>query len=109
MLDKTSRRRVALLVVVGVVVGGSFATPAVTSATATDTDRDGLTNTFERWRSLTSPTRADTDRDGVWDGREDLDRDGLTNRAEQNLGTKPRAADTDRDADGPARPTQVHD
>jgi hypothetical protein len=76
-------------------VAAGLAGPTV--AVATDTDRDGLTNTFERWHSLTNPRRVDTDGDGIWDGRENPDRDGLTNRAEQNLGTKPRVADTDRD------------
>ena len=43
-------------------------TPTVASA-ATDTDRDGLPDTWERTFSLTSPCRADTDRDGQKDGR----------------------------------------
>jgi len=78
------------------VLAAAMLAPTVV-ATVVDTDRDGLTNTFERWRSLTNPSKVDTDGDGLWDGRENPDRDGLTNRAEQNLGTKPRVADTDRD------------
>jgi hypothetical protein len=78
-----------------VLVGGPVAAPV--TAVALDSDRDGLTNTWERTWSRTSPSRVDTDGDGLWDGRENPDRDGLTNRAEQNVGTKPRVADTDGD------------
>jgi hypothetical protein len=88
-------RRPVTAALAAIVVGAALAGPTI--AVAVDTDRDGLTNTFERWHSLTDPRRVDSDRDGLWDGRENPDRDGLTNRAEQNLGTKPRVADTDRD------------
>ncbi len=91
----TRYRRPASVILAAALVGGMFATPA--AAITTDTDRDGLTNTFERTWSLTNPRRADTDGDGLPDGRENPDRDGLTNRAEQNLGTRPRDADTDDD------------
>ncbi len=80
----------AALLVTGLLV------PASASA-ITDTDHDGLSNTFERTWSHTDPRRWDTDRDGVPDGREDPDRDGLTNAAEQRLKTNPRVADTDHD------------
>jgi hypothetical protein len=95
MRDRTRYRRPASLMLAAALIGGMSATPA--AAIATDTDRDGLTNTFERTWSLTNPRRADTDGDGLPDGRENPDRDGLTNRAEQNLGTRPRDADTDND------------
>lgn len=66
-------------------------------AALTDTDRDGLYDTFEVQRSLTSPRSADTDRDGIRDGLEDPDRDTLTNRTEQAAYTHPRRVDTDGD------------
>lgn len=87
--------RPVTVAVVVLLVGAALAGPAI--AVATDTDRDGLTNTFERTLSLTNPHKVDTDGDGLWDGRENPDHDGLSNRAEQNLRTKPRVADTDRD------------
>ena len=63
----------------------------------TDTDHDGLSDTFETGRSLTNPRKADTDGDGLRDDREDPDHDLLTNRQEQTTGTHPRRADTDGD------------
>jgi hypothetical protein len=95
MLDGIRPGRSLTAALAAVFIGAALAGPTV--AVPSDTDGDGLTNTFERWHSLTSVRRADSDRDGLWDGRENPDRDGLTNRAEQNLGTKPRVADTDRD------------
>ena len=77
-----------------------------------DSDRDGLSNRFEKRRSFTSPRRADTDRDGLRDRFEvqtsrtnprvkDTDRDGLTDRAEvRRFGTNPLLFDTDRDGMG---------
>ena len=56
---------------------------------ATDTDRDGLPNAWERSSSHTNPHRADTDRDGIPDGREDPDHDGRTNAQELQAGTDP--------------------
>jgi hypothetical protein len=81
-------------------IGGLVVPMAVVALT--DTDHDGLYDTWERNQALTDPRRWDSDGDGLPDGREDPDRDHLTNRAEQNLGTNPRVADTDRDgwADG---------
>lgn len=64
---------------------------------ASDADRDGLPNAWERSKSATNPRRADTDRDGIPDRHEDPDRDGLTNRQEYLAGTHPRRRDTDRD------------
>ena len=95
MLEHLRSGRSLTAAVTALLVAAALAGPAV--AVATDTDRDGLTNTFETKLSLTNPRKVDTDGDGLWDGRENPDRDGLTNRAEQNLGTRPRVADTDRD------------
>lgn len=67
------------------------------AAAASDTDRDGLPNAWERSHSSTNPRRADTDRDGTSDRDEDPDRDGLTNRQEYLAGTHPHRRDTDRD------------
>ncbi len=90
------RRRHARLALPAVLLVAGLLTPAAATA-ATDTDHDGLPNTWERSYSLTSPSRADTDRDGLADGREDPDRDGLTNRQEYVARMHPRRADTDRD------------
>ncbi len=96
MLDHLRlHRRPVNAILAALLVSAAVAGPTV--AVTTDTDRDGLTNTFEVTLSLTNPRRVDTDGDGLWDGRENPDKDGLTNRAEQNLRTKPRVADTDRD------------
>lgn len=95
MRHRRVRRQAALLVVTILALGVPFADAAI--AVTADSDRDGLTNRFEIGKSLTNASRVDTDRDGLWDGRENPDRDGLTNRAEQNLGTHPRRADSDGD------------
>jgi hypothetical protein len=95
MPDHLRFGRPAAAALAAMLIGAALAGPTI--AVAVDADRDGLTNTFERWHSLTDTRRVDSDRDGLWDGRENPDRDGLSNRAEQNLGTKPRVADTDRD------------
>ncbi len=93
---KDRLRRAALgATLVAMLTAGLLAPATVTAIT--DTDHDGLSNTWERTASLTNPARRDTDRDGIPDGREDPDRDGLTNTAEQRLHTNPRRADTDRD------------
>jgi hypothetical protein len=81
----------------------------VAPAAARDSDRDGLSNRFERQRSHTKPRKKDTDRDGLKDGaevrrhktrphRKDTDRDGLKDGPEvHRYKTKPRRKDTDRD------------
>jgi hypothetical protein len=89
-------RRGALGATLVALLSGALLAPA-TIAAITDTDHDGLSNTWERTWSLTNPRRWDTDHDGLSDGREDPDHDGLTNAAEQRLKTNPRRADTDHD------------
>jgi hypothetical protein len=64
---------------------------------ATDTDKDGLPDSFERYRSRTSATSKDTDGDGITDGKEDPDGDGLTNRDEYLSETHPQKKDSDAD------------
>src|SRR4051812_522552 len=55
-------------VAVAVLVLGAMVAPVGVFA-ATDSDHDGLPNTWERSFSLTSPYRSDTDRDGIPDGK----------------------------------------
>jgi hypothetical protein len=66
-------------------------------AAATDSDGDGLTNSFELHQSHTDPNVADTDHNGILDGDEDPDHDGLTNLWEQRLRLNPLRRDTDGD------------
>jgi hypothetical protein len=75
----------------------------------TDSDHDGLSNSFEVGKSLTNPRRADSDRDGIRDGAEDPDRDTLANLGEQRSGTHPRRKDTDRDGTRDDREDADHD
>jgi cell wall-associated NlpC family hydrolase len=72
-----------------------------------DTDKDGLTDAFERLAG-SSPDVADTDQDGLSDAREavvtgtdallaDTDADGLSDATEATLGTSGTTWDTDSD------------
>src|SRR6266700_3683827 len=56
-------------VVVGALVG-ALAAPGATVLAGTDSDHDGLTNSFEKNWSHTNPFRADTNHNGINDGRE---------------------------------------
>jgi hypothetical protein len=88
---------------------------AMPVAGATDSDGDGLRDTFEKRSRVTSVGDHDTDGDGVVDSAEDNDRDRLSNRAEQKLGTHPGVRDSDgdgtldgkEDADGDGRSNAV--
>src|SRR6476646_6332836 len=106
-MDRSRHRRARIVLPAILLIAGLLA-PAVAVA-ATDTDHDGLPNTWERTYSLTSPSRADTDRDGLPDGREDPDHDGLTNRQEYVAHMNPRRADTDRDGIRDGREDTDHD
>jgi hypothetical protein len=70
---------------------------AVPASAATDSDGDGLSNTFENQTGVTSAHDADTDGDGVIDAAEDNDHDRLSNRAEQKFGSHPGIRDSDGD------------
>jgi Right handed beta helix region/Bacterial TSP3 repeat len=114
-----------VLVLTSIAAAAALGAPGALAAR--DSDRDGLTDRFERKRSHTNPNRADSDRDGLTDRAEvrrfrtsprtkDTDRDGLSDRAELFPGstpsrgrdglrsltaqagrTNPRRRDTDRD------------
>ncbi len=65
---------------------------------ATDSDHDGLPNTWERTWSHTNPYREDTNGNGIADGREDPDHDGLSNR--QRVPGRDEPAQSRHDRDG---------
>jgi Bacterial TSP3 repeat len=98
MIAIDRRHRIARTagLIAGTAILASLAFPAAVLG-YTDSDHDGLSNKFERTRSLTNPYRADTDRDGIRDGKEDPDHDGLRNRYEFKAGTNPRRKDSDGD------------
>lgn len=106
-MDRRPNRR-AWLVAPAVLLVAGLLTPSVVAA-ATDSDHDGLPNTWERTWSRTSPYRVDTNRNGIPDGREDPDRDGLTNRQEYLAGMNPRRADSDGDGIRDGREDTDHD
>lgn len=76
----------------------------------TDTDRDGLSDDFERNVLGTDPTRRDSDGDGLNDRREldfgsnprraDTDYDGVNDGREVTIGTDPANKDSDFDGTG---------
>lgn len=91
--------------------GAAAATPLAALAEprfgGPDTDRDGLTDAYERWRGLDALS-ADTDRDGLSDGyelvtsdtdpsRADSDGDLLDDAFELSQGLDPTSPDTDED------------
>jgi hypothetical protein len=94
-MDRHRLRRLLTAAPTVLLIGGLL-TPAAALA-ATDSDHDGLPNTWERTWSRTNPYRVDSNGNGVADGREDPDRDGLTNRQEYVAGTNPHRADSDHD------------
>ena len=66
--DRT--RLFSALRVAGVIgaLAAAMAVPGAVGAAGTDRDGDGLSNSFEVYKSHTSPYRVDTDRDGIRDG-----------------------------------------
>lgn len=64
-----------------------------------DTDRDGLTDSFEFTElfTITSAVIADSDGDGESDAAEDFEADGLTHLEEQRFGSSPLEGDLDGD------------
>lgn len=84
---------------------------------AIDTDKDGLTDGYEKTKNL-NPTKTDTDNDGLADGYEltrlhtnpttpDTDKDGIPDTQEKAKGYDPTTPDTDKDGqiDGTTTPT----
>ena len=78
------------------------------AAKGKDSDRDGLSDRFERSFSHTKPQDGDSDADGLDDGQEvrrtrtnprraDTDKDGLSDGREIRIRTDPRDRDTDGD------------
>ena len=106
-MDRHRLRRLAFVTPAILLVAGLVAPGAALGAT--DSDHDGLPNTWERTWSRTNPYRADTNHNGIPDGREDPDHDGLTNRQEYLAGMNPRRADSDGDGIRDGREDTDHD
>jgi cell wall-associated NlpC family hydrolase len=93
-----------------------------TNPMTADSDGDGISDGYEKFRLHTDPTRADSDGDGISDGAElvngtdptsadsnndgrvdggdtspDTDQDGLSDMLEKILGTRPDSIDSDGD------------
>jgi hypothetical protein len=98
-------QRLAAAAAAAAVLAMPLAATVTPVAASTDSDRDGLSDSFERYRSHTNPDRADTNGNGIPDGREDPDHDGLTNAQEQRLGTDPLR----RDSNGNGIPDRSED
>jgi hypothetical protein len=86
-----TRRFISLLIALPLAL--LVAIPA--AAGSTDSDGDGLLDSFEARWGLTDPASADSDGDGLGDALEDLDGDGLGNLGEQRFGTDPGNPDSD--------------
>ena len=84
----TLGRRVDWMAATAVLVIAGLVAPAGAVA-ATDSDRDGLPNDWERTWSLTNPLKADTDGDGLSDATRGPGRTRLTNRMEWLAGLAP--------------------
>jgi hypothetical protein len=87
---------IVTLAVVSPAAAGFRQNAAHASPAFTDSDGDGLSNSFELHYGL-DPNNPDSDGDGLLDPAEDPDHDGLSNLAEQTFGTNPLKADTDGD------------
>ncbi|MEJ7697125.1 MAG: hypothetical protein WKF78_11035 [Candidatus Limnocylindrales bacterium] len=94
--------------VVGALIA-AMAVPGTVGAAGSDSDGDGLTNSFEVYKSHTNPYRADTDRDGIRDGREDPDRDRLNNAKEQKARLNLLRSDSDGDGVNDRNEDNDHD
>jgi len=93
------RSRIAhrLIALTALVVSTAAWSAGAASAATSDTDGDGLPNTYERDWTKTSASRRDTDGDGIPDGSEDFDHDRLINLQEYTAWTRPHTQDTDGD------------
>ncbi|MFN8623695.1 MAG: SGNH hydrolase domain-containing protein [Chloroflexota bacterium] len=88
--------------------GTSTGTAAASPATA-DTDKDGLTDSFETGQSHTNPNKKDSDGDGLSDAVEDPDGDLLSNLGEQRFKTDPLDADTNHNGTNDGLEDSDHD